>query len=328
MSGRSPNIFLGDFARALRELRATEPSTVELVAEMLGLRIEEAAGPTPEPPREEAVAPTQAGTEAAAPPRPKPEGEEVKGPQVEPRVVPVELSSSRDRGREWMPSVKAFPPQEETVDVTPPPLRPLFTPHWTRGILGASLATEDEYGTLDVERVTETLASCEPVEHLPTVASKTMRRGAQLLLDVSLAMMPFERDQLWLTRAIRRVVGESHVEVLSFAGSPLRGAGDGLDPFPEYNPPLPGTPVVLLTDLGILRAPRAADRAGEAEWREFCEVVRRAGCPLTAFVPYKSTRWPPSLKGRMTIIRWDRSTTAATVSRILKLSRRCDGREG
>ena len=320
MKRKSPNIFLGDLARALGELGIKDPATTGLVAAMLGLEITPAQtspGPLRTPP---APSPAPDGSDEA--PDEQEEGGGGSSPTTpEPlrRVVPVEINFSSGEKEEWISEVEPLPPQEENVSVEPPPLEPLFMPQWTRGILSAALATNDEEGPLDVERIAEMLANREIVRRLPTVVSKTLRRGTHLLLDKSRAMMPFVRDQAWLVKEIRRVVGESHVEVFRFAGSPLRGAGVGVRPWPVYQPPLPETPVMLLTDLGICRPATLADRADEAEWAEFGESMQRAGCPLIALVPYGQGRWPVALKRHMTILQWDRNTTAATVSRVLRL---------
>lgn len=321
---KSPNISLGDLARAVHELGLSDPPTVKLVAGMLGFHIEAAAGEAPAVAVGDAGAGGQVGRAASPTPEAEEGGEEESRsePLIEQKVIPVELTFTKAEKEELIPEVEVtpFPPQGPDIDVTLPPLDPLFAPQWTRGILSAALATNEDEGVLDVERVAEMLANCETVERLPTVSARTMRRGMHLLLDIGQAMMPFERDQLWLAQEIRRVVGESHVEAFNFAGSPLRGAGARPRPWPQYCPPLPGTPIVLLTDLGICRLARSGERADEAEWAEFCDGMRRACCPLIALVPYKLSRWPRSLARRMTIVQWDRGTTAATVGKMFKLS--------
>jgi len=323
MKRRSPTISLGDLARALGELNVRDPATVKLVAGMLGFEIgtgpveERASAPRPS---EDVQDDAGGARESWADDEEEAEEERADEPQPERRAVPIEVNFSAGGKQKWIPEVEPFPPQPEDVNLALPPLDPLFTPQLTRGIISASLATPAEDGPLDVERVAEMLANREVVRRLPTIPSKTMRRGAHLLLDKSQAMMPYVRDQGWLTREIRRVVGESHVEVFRFAGSPLRGAGVGARPWPLYSPPQPRTPVVLLTDLGICRPAGRGDWAVEGEWAEFGETVRHAGCPLIAFVPYGPARWPRALARRMTIVQWDSNTTAASISKILRLS--------
>lgn len=320
MNRKNPTIFLGDLVRALGELRITDAAAVELVAEMLGFEI----SPDEETSSASALLNRATGVLDVRDNRTTAEDdEEEEAPaaaEPERRAVPIEVTLSSGEKGEWISDVEPFPPQEDIVLVEPPPLEPLFTPRWTRGILSAAIATSVDDGPLDVGRVAEIIANCQVVKRLPTIPTRTLRRGAHLLLDKSRAMMPYARDQAWLTREILNVIGESHVEVFRFAGTPLRGAGTKSRPWPLYRPPLPGTTVVLLTDLGICHPSIVSDRAGEEEWAEFGDAVRRAGCPLIAFVPYNSSRWPPKLTRFMTIIQWDRKTTAATVGKVQGLT--------
>lgn len=331
MSGRSPNIFLGDLLAAVRRLGVEDPQTVALVAQMLGLRFDpDAASAAPPPTGPEEKDADTPDTPPELPPDVEGGGGEEDGEDEDDLAeemlaaagpaVSVEVGFRKAVKEGLIPEVAAepFPQQEPNIDVSPPPLDPLFTPHWTRGILTAALATVDEQAALDVEGAAEVLARGEPLLRLPVVPARTMQRGVHLLLDAGRAMMPFERDQLWLTHAIQRVVGESHVQVFDFAGTPLRAEGPDGEPRPKYQPPPPGTPVVLLTDLGICRPARGPEGPDEDEWLAFCEEMRHAGCPLIALVPYRPERWPPRLARRMDIVQWDRSTTVATVAKIFR----------
>ncbi len=126
--------------------------------------------------------------------------------------------------------------------------------------------------------------------------------------------MPFAQDRDRLRLRVESVVGEGRVQRLRFRGTPLRGtsARPGRARAP-YVPPPPETPVLLLTDLGIGRPEGSRDPATAAEWRAFADVVRRAGCPAVALVPYAPARWPHDLGRALAIVPWDRSTDVATV---------------
>jgi hypothetical protein len=323
MGRKSPTIFLGDLARAISELGISDPAALKLAAEMLGFNLDAVdagkKGVLPEtavrgsapivPSENESETVTSAADVANVS---TPETETNKA-----RVVAIELSRTTGQKETWIPEVEPLPRQEDGPIVTPP-LIPLLMPQWTRGILSAGLSTWDDEGLLDIEGVTEVLANGENVERFPTLLSLTLGRGVQLLLDKSQAMMPFVRDQAWLLKEIRNVVGADKVEVLRFIGSPGRGAGAGPRPWAAYQPPPPGVPVVILSDLGIRQPMLASDWADEDEWVAFADVVVRAHCPLIALVPYKSSRWPRSLTRLMSIVPWDRSTTAAKVNSLRK----------
>lgn len=322
MGGKSSTIFLGDLARAICELGVKDPEAIKLVAAMLGfsvsLPLEEkkaSRSETSAAPEVAAGAPVSSTTEDV-----NPDYAPASVSIAEDRqAIAIQLNQTAGQKETWIPEVEPLPRQEDGPIVTPP-LIPLFMPQWTRGILSAAFSTLADEGQLDIERVTELLARGENVERLPTLPALTLGRGVQLLLDKSQAMMPFIRDQAWVLREIRNVVGTNKVEVLRFIGSPLRGAGSGLRPWPAYQPPLPGVQVVLLSDLGIRQPMLAADWADEEEWADFARVVRHAQCPLMALVPYKSARWPRAVSRLMTIVPWDRVTTAATISGLRKTS--------
>jgi hypothetical protein len=329
MVRKSPAIFLGDLARAADELGIRDPQTLRLVAELLGISVD-----LPELPQEVPAGGATGGGTGPAPRKEDEEEGEDGGAEEESAgdekaavreedegvAVPIRLHPVSGEREVWVPDVGETPPSDEgSIEV--PPLDPLFGPQWARGILTAGLATLGPDGPLDVEAITEALARCEVIERVPTLPSWTLERGAQLLMDKSQAMMPFVRDQAWLLREIRNVVGEDRLEVLRFAGSPGRGAGRGARPWPAYAPPPPGTPVVLLSDLGVCQPPLVAEWAGEEEWVTFAASVSRAGCPLLAFVPYGPERWPPRLARLMNIFQWDRGTTASAVANVNRDSR-------
>jgi hypothetical protein len=324
MRKKSPTIFLGDFARAVCKLEVSDPAGLKLIAELLGFSfepgMEELKPKLPSEPGETFTSTTRL-PDIADPDTGQTEGaRETKAEEEQLGAsIPVEMSQTQGEKETWIPEVEPLPPQNDEPIQTPP-LIPLFRPQWTRGILSAALATRADDGLLDIEEVTEILARREQVERLPTVPSRTLERGVQLLLDKSQAMMPFVRDEAWMLKEIRNVIGADKVEVLRFVGSPVRGAGAGPKPWGEYRPPPPGTPVVVLSDLGICQPTLAADWAGEEEWLKFAERARRASCPLIALVPYKASRWPRTLARLMTIVQWDRSTTVATVASLLKSS--------
>jgi hypothetical protein len=117
---------------------------------------------------------------------------------------------------------------------------------------------------------------------------------------------------------MERLLGSELLEVQSFVGLPTRGMGAQLmDEEQTYAAPLPGTPVILLSDLGIARPLGQSDRAGVEEWATFASQVRKASCPLVALLPYPSARWPRELRGLITMVHWDPRTTAGRLRNII-----------
>jgi hypothetical protein len=312
MGGQRSSIFLGDLVQAIRRLEASDYETQKLIAEMLGMNLAPRLVKTPE-----TLVPKRTRTQ----PLPEVKLDVPPVPATSPvsDSVPITIEHFQSEKGEWISDVEPLPMlQAENEHYLAPQLEPLLLPQWTRGILVGSLATRTDDGLPDIEKITETLARGEAVKELPTHSSPTLRRGLQLLIDKGQAMTLFARDQVWLHKEIRQMAGSDRVQSQYFVGSPLRGAGSGPKPWPEYSPPLPGTPIVLLTDLGICQPMFADDWADTEEWLTFCATIRHADCPLIAFVPYGAPRWPKQLARALTIIQWDRGTTAATVRGLVR----------
>ena len=270
----------------------------------------------PEPPREpDGAAPTGEVVEAAPQSEAAPAPEEDVGPVLPSRVRWV----GDDRGvvPPLRPGVSLLPAAGARDGAAPRPIEPLFLPLWTRAILSGALSTRSDDGPLDIRRVVERVASGETSAELPRLARPTLSRGVQVLVDRSETMLPFSKDQGWLEEEIQKVVGEGGAQVLYFDGRPTGKAGRGgkrrWEPYMERHLPGAGTVVLLLTDLGVGYPPSLAMPAGEHEWVAFAERLRRRGCPVVAFVPYAPERVPAALHRLMTIIQWDRSTSASSV---------------
>src|SRR6202008_4057123 len=104
--------------------------------------------------------------------------------------------------------------------------------------------------------IIESVCRGERVRFIPRLSIPTLTRGVQLLIDRGENMQPFAADQTALLAFLVRVVGRDRTEVNYFEGSPLWGAGIGpKDEWSDYRPPASGTPVVLVTDLGIAQPP-------------------------------------------------------------------------
>jgi len=300
-SARAP-VSVGDAIRALGQLRPTDEKTRSRVLSLLGLEPAGAAETRPRPRPTATARPTSPGRERPAVAREEPEPEE---PDEDPSplgdVVPSSLDVHPRPPGVGIGDVQELPRGDTT---SLPTIEPLLRPTWIRGIVSAALSVPLPDGPPDAERIVEKLARLQPLEEIPRRRAPTLRLGVQLLLDSSVRMAPFASDQAWLEHALHRILGEHGVESRAFVGAP---------PPPDYEPPVAGTPVLLLSDLGIGRPSPDPDWRDPAEWPAFAALVRRAGCPLTAFVPYPPSRWPQRLAGQLTIVQWDRLTSAATI---------------
>ncbi len=227
--------------------------------------------------------------------------------------------SSSVRYPKWLSETEPLNITASSSSITSYPLETLFLPNWTRTILSTALSTYRDVGSIDINEVIFRISQAEPLEKVPRVSYPVMANCVQVLVDESEALEPFFRDQSYLKSTLRRVAGKEGTQFLGFLGCPLWGVRKTkIENLSDYIPPSSGTTVLLLTDLGIARNSRITLRAGIDDWLSFANLVRRAGCSLVAFVPYPPDRWPKPLIKAVTIIQWDRKTSAITIQRLIR----------
>jgi hypothetical protein len=296
-------IYLGDLVRALNALQPADAAARQAIARVLGF---DAAAPAQPPP----AAPATPSRPPARPVQPRPPPGPASGeippplPSVLNRVETGELSGGLDvRPLAVTPTAPAASPVPD----------PLLLPLWLRAIVTAACATLSREGPVDVPGLIDTLAQARPVTALPRRSWPTLQKGIHVLVDRSEALAPYSTDLAQLLDALQATVGREKTAIWSFSGTPLRRVwGDRAEPRLYLVPP-PGTPVVLLTDLGIGRPLLATDRASTDEWALFAWLVRSKGCPLVAFVPYGPARWPAPLARTMILLGMQPGVTASAV---------------
>lgn len=316
-----PLVFVGDLFRAVRVLHADEEA-MRCFVELLGLdrsvganEVATSQDRTPTKRSNTAVDPRREGRRRAEH-RDSTEGQE--GHRGTSAIVPSTLELTNRGPEELGLEALPLPPSVEGDDSTRPPYVPLLEPGWTRAIISSALSTASSDGALNIDEIVDTIANLRPLLQLPRRPLPTMRRGVQLLLDRSPALAPFARDQAWLADEVFRIGGTDRVHVRDFHACPTRRSTDGLGiEETTYSPPAPGTPVLVVTDLGIGRPRGLNDWADEVEWLDFAAILRRAGCPLVAMVPYPPARWPLALARGIAILQFDRPTTASVVRRLV-----------
>jgi len=220
---------------------------------------------------------------------------------------------------------RAEPLERPGEDAPPPPeLEPLLEPGRARGVLALALATPAAVGELDLPEIVRRLARGAAFSDVPRRSVETLAHGVRLLLDVGDAMLPFLDDVEQLEETVVAVAGAG-VDVLRFAGCPTRGAGRGpvftwSGDWSAIRPPQ-GARVLCVTDLGIGRPASGDAPASAGEWLRFHARLRAEGCPLLVLNPYKPRRWPPRLAGRLPILHWARTTTAAAAAKAARRGR-------
>lgn len=306
-----PEISLADLLRVAAELG---PAWIDRAASLLGLN-----PVTPSPAhslRSPDVKPLPSKTLAERT-KPMEESEPDTGRRI--KKIPRSLTATSAMSETAaVPDWLNEPNREPVLLDTPvnikyePPFEPLFARH-LRAILATALAVRRPDGPIDLHEVIDRRTCRRPPEPLPRLPQPSLRNGAQVLLDRRAAMMPFFKDQNRLVDTLRAVVGREACRIVQFFRTPHRIAPLGEMETDDYKLPPAGTPVLLVTDLGIGGARLQEIAVTTDEWIAFTERVRRASCPVIAFVPYRRSRWPQDLQRLITIIPWDRATTAGMV---------------
>jgi hypothetical protein len=307
-----PEIYLADLIRALHTLEPNKDS-LEYVVSMLGFELDQKilkSSPEPEKPRKLL---------------PHHEPIMIEKPKITRDILTsvsmntVEENELTENSLPTMPE----PLKDNSEENEPlPEYHPLFIPIWTRAIITKLLSIEVDEGLPDIQKMIKIISENKPLRQIPRKAYPTLRRGVHILIDIGPGLVPYIRDQVSLLELLKYIVGIDRIEVWDFIGTPLKYSAFHDELIESYRLPPPGTPILMLTDLGIATPPFATENTSVDEWTEFAQHVHAAGCSLLALTPYNSTRWPKALKDQMIIVQWDRETTVSTVSKFLKKSQR------
>ena len=204
-----------------------------------------------------------------------------------------------------------------------PPVPPLFAPLSQRGILSALVAVLVEEGEPDLQAIIAALVGSRGLRRLPRQFVATTRCGVQVLVDAGIGLDPYREDQHQLVQALDDLLADDRFDVLSFVGCPTRGVQSAdSDDVRAWSPPPLGTPILVVSDLGLGGPPLHGDAGTVGEWRRFALRAREAGAAVVALLPYESRRWPEALTRVMTMVHWSERTTVGDVRRAVRDTRR------
>ncbi len=206
------------------------------------------------------------------------------------------------------PSPVELPPPEEEKPVAPlgpsPPLMP-----WPRlwPFLRAALGEQAERHRIDLRRLVATIARHHPLRRLPRLKGLRWAPQGQLILDLHPRLYPFWNDFNALKTALPRRRGATGLDILRMDQGPTelvqRWEGQGWGAHQPYLPPPPGTPVLIVGDLGCLGT--------EEQWRPWASLGHRLmarGIFPVALTPCPARWWNPALAGLFFPVVLDRTT--------------------
>ncbi|MCI0734135.1 MAG: formylglycine-generating enzyme family protein, partial [Methylococcaceae bacterium] len=223
------------------------------------------------------------------------------------RVIEHNRRAVHESGGEipdWFKGAKPLKPPE-TKDVSIPTAPPLAA--WTRlwPLLHSVLGLRWPTRRIDVGRVVQDAARGRVLRRLPFRRKEGWSPVSQVLVDFDRRLMPFWEDFNCLCRALGKLRGRSGLEILAFGDGPDGSCRSWRDPHSEakpYTPPEPGTPVLILSDLGCLQD---ADGISNA-WMRLGRRLRKLGGVPVVLNPCPKARWRAELLGYFAMAGWDR----------------------
>jgi len=237
------------------------------------------------------------------------------GPTSRPPRPPAPPQGTAGSGRTRAPREGAPPPPPPPPSLPGVPLGIVAVDHHPvlpdmvrsrqlRAVLSRPVPTDD----LDVGAAVELVARGLPVAPAPRRHRSSLALGARLMVDIGAGMDPFRRDAEDVVRCARDLAGRSGVQVLQFRQVPTSAAGVGSGPtwtWAAHRRPASGTPVLVITDLGLAGPCVDEDPAGERDWCAFLAGLGRGGCRAVVLTPYLRARVPPALRRLATVLALD-----------------------
>jgi hypothetical protein len=233
-----------------------------------------------------------------------------------PLLVPL---SGEPVPRRWVwrgPALEEVQPKHLAPRI---PFHPLLAPHSAEVVLRTVVSRWVRAGPPDTDALVQMLARQRQVRALPLKPITTLRFGTQVLIDLGRGMEPFIADRRAVLSQLATITGWDGLSVRYFRYAPQRGVSDTGYGRPEaYEPPAPGTRVLILSDLGLGGPAGDVRRGTRAEWESFGHVISRHGCQAAALVPVPPSRWPSWLVRLFPMVSWDRHTTAGEAARRMR----------
>jgi hypothetical protein len=178
----------------------------------------------------------------------------------------------------------------------PLPSAPLLRDGQRRAV-ATLLAGRDAPGEIDLVATIRAVAARRPLTTVPRRRRWRTSQGMHLHIDNGPALEPFRSDVEDLRRALVSVAAAHAITEYGFVGDPrwitrpARVLGSRRRVALAARLPPPGTPVLVVTDLGIA-VPRSGMLPEPEAFLDHHRRLREAGCHVHYLVPYPADRWP------------------------------------
>ncbi|WP_374262658.1 SUMF1/EgtB/PvdO family nonheme iron enzyme [Zoogloea sp.] len=142
-------------------------------------------------------------------------------------------------------------------------------------------------GGVDVGALVRRLSRAENLRRLPRLTRRGAGGEAWVVFDIARRLIPYEQDLAGIVGEVRRLLGAGKVRLWWVSDSPdavltvQHGRGAAVAFAGRIPAPPPGTPVLILGDLGLL----SRDGQSAPRWTLFCRRMAAAGARPLAWVP-------------------------------------------
>jgi hypothetical protein len=165
-------------------------------------------------------------------------------------------------------------------------------------------------GGLDVPLLVKQIAGQQLTRHLPRRQLKTWHPQWVVVLDFAKRLWPYRQDMHQLAEELLHACGQSGVSIRIINHGPLQHwtdwveeqrTGGKLPAKHDWSMPAADTPVLLVSDLGLLEGP---DSISHQAWQGFLRQLGKAQTRPLALVPLGAEQLDGGLPSNLILLRW------------------------
>ncbi|MCG2747196.1 MAG: formylglycine-generating enzyme family protein [Desulfobulbaceae bacterium] len=208
---------------------------------------------------------------------------------------------------DWLAASPGLREEDSRIDPRAVPPRPVPLVPWSRlwPFLRAALGERLTTRKIDIGRVVSSIARGRIVRRFPCQQRDGWARSCQILVDCHERLLPFWDDFHGLCRGVAGLRGLAGLQILKLENGPAGACRDYFkadEPLRPYKLPGPGTPVLVLSDLGCLDD----DGARRNSWLRFGRLLQSGQVNAVALMVSPRRRWRRRLAGMFFQACWDR----------------------
>lgn len=217
------------------------------------------------------------------------------------------------------PENPSFRNDEIKTDYTAPLPPPIPLVVWSRlwPFLRSSLGTVRQSRNLDIVRLTETISNLRPLKKIHFKSRFGWDTTGCLIFDFDERLLPQWGDINRLHEGIEKLRGRSGLSAYRLDDGPEgifrkreRKHHGQIDSNVAFRLPEPGTPVLIVSDLGYLEPTGTLKK----QWHRFGRQMKRSGIKPVVLTPCPPVYWDGDLLSHFSPVWWDRGNRSFKVN--------------